>query len=371
MSLRIEPETLATLSTGIDRLYQNEATALVSTLTSLKRALNGAWGSGAAQAFDDRFGGWLADYQHRSDDLRRIAAFLRAAAAAYRETDTRLCAAVGVGPGAGRGGGKGLAKPAPRSSAPTEDPPEPEGWAAWWHDLMVGLGYERDRIAFKLPTDIAAQAIPLASAQALFADLQANTEIAWRYPIDGCYARADAMAEIMRSVYGIDPPKIWAFSDNPDDDGDTVPLLSELGNQSNGLTVDTDTPYDVVTWGYHVAPVIPVTQEDGTIQYMVIDPSIMAGPVTTEEWFDRMNAGPTLVADITRPGEAPLGLIGSGYWPGDDPIISDYTERVNDFYNFCADNGVVCTVDALTGQAFVLVDRNTGFPVDPSEWYTP
>ncbi|MBX7214204.1 MAG: hypothetical protein K1X39_09360 [Thermoflexales bacterium] len=132
-------------------------------------------------------------------------------------------------------------------------------------------------------------------------------DIAFNYPPDGCYARAHMMTTRIRETYGVEPSKVWAFGD---------------------LSVDTNGPYGSVRWGYHVAPVLPVLQPDGTVVNMVIDPSIARRPISVNEWKAIMHA-PTADTQITLLGQPPTNAStgkpypGTGYWPGQDPYNGD------------------------------------------------
>jgi len=146
------------------------------------------------------------------------------------------------------------------------------------------------------------------AAAALFALLAAQGDIAFGYPVDGCYARAHLMVQRMQQM-GLTPGKVWSFA-NPDN------LHANTPNHPDGY----------VEWGYHVAPTIPVTQPDGSVQDMVMDPSMFDRPVTIDEWRDAQRApgASEPYIDQTAPGEAPTHpsgaqYPGSGYWPSDDP----------------------------------------------------
>src|SRR5260370_34959071 len=77
-------------------------------------------------------------------------------------------------------------------------------------------------------------------------------------------------------------------------------------------------PAGKVEWGYHVAPTIPVQGKDGKVGDMVVDHSLLARPVTVDEWTKAQHDPPVTVQ--TKPGEPPIPQRGgSGYWPGPDP----------------------------------------------------
>lgn len=144
--------------------------------------------------------------------------------------------------------------------------------------------------------------IPAATAALVFDAMAAQPDIAFKFPVDGCYARAHLMVERMRKM-GLKPGKVWTFASAPND-----PLWVSTPNHPDGR----------VDWGYHVAPTMPVQAEDGTVQDMVVDPSMFDHPVPIEEWKDAQHDHPHVVQ--TAPGEPPIpGRGGSGYWPSSDP----------------------------------------------------
>ena len=97
-------------------------------------------------------------------------------------------------------------------------------------------------------------------------------DIPFNYPVDCCYTRAREMDKEMQAA-GVPCGKVWNYA-----------------SPGNALTVPTKNvpaspPYNgQVKWGYHVAPIVPVTQPDGSVQNMVIDPSMESGPVSVDKW---------------------------------------------------------------------------------------
>lgn len=142
----------------------------------------------------------------------------------------------------------------------------------------------------------------LAAAQLLMDVMAAQADIAFKFPVDGCYARAHLMVQRMQQM-GATPGKAWTFASSNSD-----PLWVATPNH----------PDNMVSWGYHVAPTVPVLQPDGTVRDMVVDPSMFDHPVTVPEWRDAQHDHPSVVQTI--PGAAPDATVGgSGYWPGPDP----------------------------------------------------
>jgi uncharacterized Zn-binding protein involved in type VI secretion len=144
--------------------------------------------------------------------------------------------------------------------------------------------------------------ITMAAATELFNEMSRQPDIAFRFPADGCYARAHLMVQRME-LQGATPGKVWSFSSDPMD-----PLWVKTENDPRGK----------VDWGYHVAPTIPVMASDGSVQDLVIDPSLFDRPVTIDEWKETQHDHPDI--KITKIGEAPIARRGgTGYWPGPDP----------------------------------------------------
>lgn len=145
-------------------------------------------------------------------------------------------------------------------------------------------------------------------ADDVFKEMAAQEDIAFKYPRDGCFARAQIMVERLQAK-GLKVGKVWTFA-NPD------LLVAKTPNHPDGK----------VTWRYHVAPVIPVRAADGSVHDMVIDPSMFDRPVTVAEWAAAQHAPGTSKPwiDRTEPGQAPhrpngTSFPGSGYWPDKDP----------------------------------------------------
>jgi RHS repeat-associated protein len=156
--------------------------------------------------------------------------------------------------------------------------------------------------------------LSLSYAQKVFGAMASHEGIAFRWVERGCAERAHIMVGEMQDM-GVEPAgKAWAFS------------LSYLSGIIDGvpsgpsLRVQTQYAQDgsgVVEWDYHVAPVILVDQGDGTVQQMVIDPSLFDGPVLLDEWLDAQQ--PVQDYTVTDLGEGPLG-VGTGYFPLEDPV---------------------------------------------------
>lgn len=134
-------------------------------------------------------------------------------------------------------------------------------------------------------------------AQVVFDIMAAQGDIAFGYPIDGCYARAEMMAERMIQL-GLDPSKAWTFAP-----------------KGGVLTAHSPPDFPVVTWGYHVATTLDVQSAAGPTP-MVFDPSLFSQPVSMAAW--KAAQGTVGKAGILPLGQSPSG-VGSGYGPGKDP----------------------------------------------------
>jgi hypothetical protein len=90
--------------------------------------------------------------------------------------------------------------------------------------------------------------------------------IPFQFKIDGCYARAHKMKQILELHYGYTCSKIFSFQKN------LHPLAVNAGDCC-------------ILWGWHDAPVVKVNTPAG-IESRVIDPSLFDHPVSIKEWLD-------------------------------------------------------------------------------------
>jgi hypothetical protein len=107
-----------------------------------------------------------------------------------------------------------------------------------------------------------------------------KTGIEFNYPQGGCQQRAQIMSMLLNQVYEIEHCKVWLFA--PSDlyfKDNRKLIISDKNNLSKN---------NKIAWGYHVAPVVLVKQED-KLDTMVLDPSIKNdGPIALREWFKTM-----------------------------------------------------------------------------------
>jgi hypothetical protein len=117
------------------------------------------------------------------------------------------------------------------------------------------------------PKQVSISVIEQSKANELFRKFVQNKEIPFKYPIDGCYARAHEMARMAEKEQV---------------------LMGKVFTEGN-LQVKTNyQKYPIVQWGWHVAPIAYVKQPNGKTELMVFDPSLFGKPVTVEEWNQKM-----------------------------------------------------------------------------------
>jgi hypothetical protein len=146
-------------------------------------------------------------------------------------------------------------------------------------------------------------AIPAAQAGDVFRKMEAmGDRLAFRFPTDGCYARAHLMMEEMRKQ-GLQPWKVWS---------------KQNGREPLYVTT-TNHPRKYVTWGWHVAPVLRVRLKTGKVYWVVFDPSLFRQPCFIPVWQKkqkRPGAKVSPVIEVTPPGRAPVWegkRTGTGY----------------------------------------------------------
>ncbi len=346
---RLNPDRLVQLATDLEAVYSDDLRGVVLGLRRVEAGLSEAWVGPSYEAFGALHGGWIGRLEAIGQDLPRVAAFLRAAADEYRRLDAERRAAVpGFRPGSGSAG---LPSQASGRGAWSEPPPEQNmGWAF--------------KVRILPPLVDAAQAQQIYDAMRTASwDADPEPDIPWGYTLDGCYARAAKMDELMQTQFDVSPWKVWAF------------VVSGDLRLNPGKPTEYDERYSAhgretsqpANWVYHVAPVVRVPKPDGSRGYdwVVIDPSIATGPVTVRVWRDLMRTNGLLAEDInlriTPPGRAPqyraagVSGTGSGYWPGADPAIGVDAHRdwTLEYYSFCDENDLICERDRNGNPGYV------------------
>jgi hypothetical protein len=105
-------------------------------------------------------------------------------------------------------------------------------------------------------------------ATQLFEEFKSHSEIPYNFPLDGCYARATAMARIAEKEK-IQMGKVWV---------------------EGVLRAKTKSPIaPEVQWWFHVAPVLYVKTPDGKSELKIFDPSLFDKPVPLKEWLGAMD----------------------------------------------------------------------------------
>lgn len=104
-------------------------------------------------------------------------------------------------------------------------------------------------------------------ASELFELFKSDKKMAFDFPLDGCFARATMMARIAEEN-NIKVAKIYVEG-----------ILR---------VKDASKEFPLVMWGYHVAPIVGIKKEDGTVVDMVFDPSLFDKPVSVDTWLNRM-----------------------------------------------------------------------------------
>jgi len=89
--------------------------------------------------------------------------------------------------------------------------------------------------------------------------------IPFQYVVDGCYARAHKMRQIMLERFNISCEKVFSY------EGDHGSLAVDAGDCC-------------VNWWYHVAPLVTVKVAGGGYEKYVIDPSMFSEPVSIDTW---------------------------------------------------------------------------------------
>jgi hypothetical protein len=153
------------------------------------------------------------------------------------------------------------------------------------------------------------ETVTLQKARDAFDWMNRQADIAYRFPADGCYARAHLMSQRMIKN-GFKPRKVWCFANGE-------ALYARTKNHPDGF----------VTWSYHVAPLLRVRFENNSQRWYVIDPSLFHEPVPVAQWEagqmkSKESHKPYLT--LTKLGQPPTLLSGkkangTGYWPATDP----------------------------------------------------
>lgn len=114
--------------------------------------------------------------------------------------------------------------------------------------------------------------VTMAVARAQFQNLADQPQIPFGYIADCCTARAHEMCRIMQ-LAGLAPRKIWNYGHG------------FAHNQATLRVNSPSAPNGLVTWIYHVSPILRVVSS-GTAEDIVLDPSLFDDVATIDEWVE-------------------------------------------------------------------------------------
>ncbi|MEZ0074930.1 protein-glutamine glutaminase family protein [Planotetraspora sp. GP83] len=189
-----------------------------------------------------------------------------------------------------------------------------------WRQIRVLEGANAGSHGWARESDVVSvQSKILASEEelfALFATLRdahftppsgAPTPIPYRYPTDGCFARAEIMANMLAtSDYQVD--KVFAIA------AGGLRLNTPRGGDQPGFGERLQ-----VGWWYHVAPIVYIPSGGPKPEPTLLDPSVSDGPTTIGDWVGKMATSPTqpeISYDQLR-----QYLRGAKAYPGDRTLV--------------------------------------------------
>ncbi len=150
--------------------------------------------------------------------------------------------------------------------------------------------------------------------------------IPFQYVIDGCYARAHKMRQIITTKYRYCCEKVFSFANQGND------TLAVKADKWGGCCV---------YWWYHVAPLVRVRvrfRKFSVTLAMVIDPGMFDKPVLLSTWLAaQANKGCSPNANVSMYSIQP----GSAYWPtnwagttfGTDPSYTQTDATLTNYKN--------------------------------------
>jgi Glutaminase len=151
--------------------------------------------------------------------------------------------------------------------------------------------------------------------------------IPFQYVVDGCYARAHKMRQMIMAQYGYCCEKVFSYGEYPS-------TLAVKADKWGGCCIK---------WWYHVAPLLRVNIKLGarTLQLAyVIDPGMFNAPVTLSTWLNaQKNAACASNANVTSYSIQP----GTAYWPmnggyGTDPNYALTEQKLLQYKNLVTCN---------------------------------
>lgn len=131
-------------------------------------------------------------------------------------------------------------------------------------------------------------------AKKLFQDFRTMEEVPFNYPVEGCFARATAMARLAEKK-NIITAKVFAEGR----------LIAKTGSKR----------FDPVEWSWHVAPVLYVDSGKGPV-LTVFDPSLFDRPVSMPEFLEALESE-TQFLMLKRKGKVIRHYFGERFqnWP--------------------------------------------------------
>jgi hypothetical protein len=219
---------------------------------------------------------------------------------------------------------------------------DPSGHFGQCHDGQSGYQCRMTQVrAAKLYAKWDQEKAPSASdLWNIFDDMADESDIAYSFLADGCFARAHLIAKrILERYPGIIVEKIWV-------------TVTEAG-AGHGFSLEADGNQ----WTFHVAVIITIPDEDGGTTQLVIDPSVSDKPLSQAAWLHEI--GITSPRDVkagwvhvqtTAFGEAPINpktgerYEGSGFYLGPDPTdgADAYSLQLMLYYIQCQSLGLLC-----------------------------
>jgi hypothetical protein len=127
--------------------------------------------------------------------------------------------------------------------------------------------------------------VDISLIEKIFKEIKSNSEFAFDYTPNGCYAAAHMMAKIL-DEHGITSGKAFVEGKiNVEWE-----LIKKLKNHKN-LDPKLQNIESNVLWSYHVAPVV-LSKMNGKIIPIIIDPTLFNEPVSFKEWKEKMIKAP-------------------------------------------------------------------------------
>jgi glutaminase-like protein/uncharacterized protein DUF4157 len=147
-----------------------------------------------------------------------------------------------------------------------------------------------------------------------------RSPIPFHFPIDGCYARAQLMADRLTEL-GFASEKVFAIAQTPAGRSD----LHVLTPYARDVAAPTQPTVD---WWYHVAPIVRVRDALGVVRETVLDPSMGVSPLELNQWLGRMS-GVAFSRKSPEEARAEAVLTHGDFAPGDHFV---FTFDRNAFY---------------------------------------